>query len=430
MEARRDRLFFGSQITALFKIHMDNYFYVAILTLSVSAMCCIVFQLLTLSSLLFYANIFLSLVWFVIKTIQNILNSIKSHSYSTLGFICFAATLLVWAIIAIEIFITSKGTLSVDYLKSAVLNFLPLSLLVLATFGEYNRRAISVWTNALISLFIIVSILALATGFGLNYYAGGLTLNFTNPNLTGLVYSVSFIILLNAFLNNKRLLSKFYYAALALVSIVIVFLTRCRTALLAVFVSIALAYIQNRINQSGKGQGKLVLFIIFGPIVLISLYLTLAEGTNVLDVLQELYPGTKTLYTRTRPWIEGFKYFADSPLFGSYSKAYIEYAAEGMMPGFESGQLTFAALFGLIPFVLYLFVTLICGMKAFYSEEKKSFASKALFAFFFVSTLSLSGAFMGSNGYNSLSILPIATATPAKRKSFVRKTIETCRVRI
>lgn len=414
----------------LLSLSLDTIFYVVAFGVSALSLSLITINETAISSVCFYAGIATVMVWFVIKTIQIITSAIQTKNYWTISILGATIALVTGILMALEILITSNGQLAFDYLKPAVLNFLPIAMMILAVFGTYNQNFLNAFTKFFLTVFILATIVSLGSGIGRKYIAGGLTVNFANPNLTSLVYTVVFILFACWFFPEQNIFKKIAYGLFAAGSLTIVLMTRCRTALIAIFGSILIVFLHSKIKNSGKIDTIIVAGTILFPLVLICGYVILGKGTNFLTILQDLTPGEKSFYTRMRPWVDGLKYFSEHPIFGGYSEAYAVYLVDGMMPGFESGQLTFLSLFGLINYSFYVIVAFICGMHIFKSIDKYSSLSKCLFAFFFISTLSLSGPFMGGNGYNIVSMLPMAVSRPAKKYNFVRKDIPVFNIKI
>lgn len=178
-------------------------------------------------------------------------------------------------------------------------------------------------TNKLYSFTIKISFFILLTDLT-SYYllknretiANGITLNFGNPNQTGLWISIIFMFGLIIYSKEVSKIKKFIILVLSMLLIPIIIKTLSRNAILSILFLFLLIFYKKISHQKTFYKSSLIFVIILPCIFLIS-YLNLINSEFMKNFYFLVSEG-KSLTSRLTVWNFGTEIFLNSPIIGSY----------------------------------------------------------------------------------------------------------------
>ena len=337
--------------------------------------------------------------------------------------LCFLATNL--------IIVTSFMRFFISKCKSRTLLFIIIILCIILSFSHVALLAPSTVTNEYYTKVVLFSI-SLMNGFyflnsrinqsnltfifishivvsffylifynkGFSVFEGELllTLNFSNPNTTGafivntILYLLIFI--LSHGLNNKFLsfFIKFLCGCLVIGLFMLLQLTGCRSALLALIFFIIACFIDVCISDKiFKKKSVLLLFSIWA-FVFAMVYLSLKGDFNIGDFANET--AGKTSATRLRVWTDAIECINNNIFCGDYNKVF-----QNPLKQMHNTHLDIFASYGLIPFLLFI-VYLYKLLRKSASHTTNLMSRSALYAFMSCLILGIfeAGLVSGSTG--------------------------------
>lgn len=224
--------------------------------------------------------------------------------------------LLIIIILAFLSVLLVTDTASFDYLKKYIMFCCTLIFLFIVSRVVVDRGLVTFILMANFVLFIAY-LLFFAFG-GAPYYGGGLTMNFTNPNLLALWLLHTFLYLAVAMSYSDSRLSKVIFIIAIAITFVMIWETRTRSVLLSlsVFTILAALIIINRKFKFGKILSG---FLILYPLLFAAAYTSLIDYPSIINLLDFMASPGKSLDNRLSVWNDAFFVIRNNPFFGNYS---------------------------------------------------------------------------------------------------------------
>ncbi len=282
--------------------------------------------------------------------------------------------------------------LQVSYLKKWAVFISTLLFFHVVVHIEAGERAVF----PLLFLGAAPSLLYCAAFFFLEHevFSGGLTLGFSNPNLTGvyLMHAMLYLALLAYYTRYKLL--RLLCGGLFLVSLVILEETRCRSAMVGLAVFFLLAVVCLWLKPK-RFSAPVSAFFLLLPLLFALLYL-LANQIGLLSVLSPEGGDltSKSFTSRVIVWTEAMEFIGNHPLFGAYRE--ISETALGQR---HNIHLDVLASYGIPVFLLFAALLHVCVLPI--GEKADTPARQlALCAFFGIMAAGIfeAGLFSGTMG--------------------------------
>lgn len=306
--------------------------------------------------------IVLAIVWFMTQDQKAIVSNVITTSFLYVAFAIFVKRHNLnkqWLFIATACSIIAflNVTLSMfgdfDYYKKAIMFSVSMFWLVYVSCNHINKRTVDVllMINAIVSF---VYIYAYKTGgFALYEDAVLLTLNFPNPNQTGMFLLSSAMMLTLPVFSEKEVGYNVIIRAVSVVLIVallsLMYLTGCRSAYgaYAAFLILTLLEFITRFKFRLK-KWQIWLWSI-SPLIFAIIYVMFI-GSIDFDTSFGMKASGKDNTTRLAVWNSSFKTFWDWVLFGAYSS--IESIVK--FSHVHNTHLDVWMSYGIVPFILFV----------------------------------------------------------------------------
>ena len=332
--------------------------------------------------------IVLAIVWFMTQDQKAIVSNVITASFLYVVFAIFARRHKLnkqWLIIAaacsiIAVFNVTLSTLGdFDYYKKAIMFSVSMFWLVYVACNHISKRTVDVLLliNALVS---IVYIHAYNTGgFALYEDAVLLTLNFPNPNQTGMFLLSSAMMLTLPVVSEKEMGYNLIIRAVSVVLIVallsLLFLTGCRSAYgaYAAFLILTLLEFIPRFNFRLK---KWQIWLWALSSLMFAILYVMFIGSIDFDTSLGMESSGKDNTTRLAVWNSSFKTFWDWALFGAYAsiESIVKYSHV------HNTHLDVWMSYGIVPFILFV-ILLYKVTLASNNQANTRFQRMSLYAF-------------------------------------------------
>jgi lipopolysaccharide cholinephosphotransferase len=223
------------------------------------------------------------------------------------------------------------------------------------------------------------------------YYAGGLTLNFSNPNLTAMWILQTIFYLIITFLFCRKTYIRILLMIFIGFLIDLLIETRGRTSILALIAFISLAY-YILIRRKIIIKKYLVTPVILFPIIVVLIYFFFIK-TGIINYFGFIVSEGKSLYSREVIWSNALDAIKQNPFLGAY---YIISNGTGKSQ-MHNSHLDIWASYGIFVFVsLMIYIIRIVKSLINYSISKIQIIS--LLAFFSVIMMGMGEAALFSGG--------------------------------
>lgn len=236
----------------------------------------------------------------------------------------FDIYVLAFAVIAIigVIFtgITNSAVLmNFDYYRKYL-----LALSTVITF--YMASKISVSLKLVKIIRVISAILALL--YVIAYYllgkqatlAGGITLNFVNPNFAAMWLMIAVLYCIYNLLIVHSLTLKIFFCVLSGILVVMVNNTLARSAIMALFIFFVLLLIGS-VRKKYQFNNFVIVAVVLAPLIIGMLYMELVNNTKFLSFFSFMEGEGKSLLSRNKIWQSSLEILKNHLLFGDYFKA-------------------------------------------------------------------------------------------------------------
>ena len=356
----------------------------------------------------------LLIVYFIINMQSNIVSLLFSISFIILIILFFRLyfiyginktetidLFLLYSIIMIAFAATIDSTMSFVYLKKYILFCSTLIFLLIINKIEIGKKTVNFIfiINALIAIIYIYYVYYVKI-----YYTHiGLTLNFSNPNLTGIwiYHTILFLILATIFYKNKLLKLIYFVGSISLVYPMI--LTRSRTVLVSL-ICFSLLALFIWIRRNVKISKYFVVFILLTPLLSGGIYLKLLDSRKIA-IFDFLVSEGKSIESREAVWLNAFSQLKSNLFLGTYHE---------VTQQMHNTHIDILVSYGVIVFVLTMvFIARI--LLKISKQSNSKFNTISLIAFLSVIILGTFEAALFSGG-TGLYILSISLLLLAKLK--------------
>lgn len=310
----------------------------------------IIFQII-LNVLIVFFTIFkksqVSSIIFNFQFIILIATVVKMISRSKFNKKEFQNIILLFIIISFSFIFVLNGAnvVTFSYIKKVIFFSSALIFFFITTKINSNKKTVEIILklNIIIAIFYIINYLVMPR----DYIAGGLTFNFTNPNLTAmwLIHPAMYILLGTFFYNNK--LMRFICIALACMVIYFIYETGSRTTLISIITFIILiiyCLIKKRIKISNFLSSTLTLIPFIGSVI----YMIMIENKTI-NIFRFMESEGKSLTSRYDVWVNAFNAIKEKPITGDY---YGISQGTGMSQ-MHNSHIDILASYGIIVFILF-----------------------------------------------------------------------------
>jgi len=385
-------------------------------------------KLYYVSSFFHKGILFVIIFWFIFKIFYSLYFYFKNKKSPFLSFenIIFSLCLITITLSLIGIFISAKGR---SFNINSFNKFFMLleSVIVIACFstGKFSKHIMYVLIiGALISsmLLAILFLSGVANAHeGFNKWKG-LTLNYSNPNLAGLVTSTYILILIFGIFYIKNIILRILFGLLIIANSGLYFLTSARASIFAIFLALIfffLYFIFRKRNINLFVSYFLPLFpMIFAILYFIFYALYLPNGAY--SVSYDIVIFGKYLGSRYEVWRDAFT-LVSSPktfLFGTYYDG----CSSGALPHNHNGILDIFVTYGMLTFISFICFLSSCILKVLRKSNILILSSAfgIVFIFFtFLIGISESSPFYSSNGMFALWFSPLLMIRYPRGKSIL-----------
>lgn len=285
--------------------------------------------------------------------------------------------------------VSIKGEkINFDYYSKAIIFISTILMLYIVTKLSVNDIIVQtiLYINIVIAVLFVVAYFIL----GINTtIANGITLNFNNPNLTGLfvLHSALYVFISISFFNSRAF--KMFLFLIETLLIIIMFNTLSRACIMAYFFFILLTILKHRINIKSN---IFAFFISILPALVLIVYFIAIE-TNIITIFSFFSSEGKELASRYNIWISALTVLKDNLLLGNY---YLISDGSGRSQ-MHNIHLDVATSYGMIVFTLFI-IFLYQVIKKINIGKKNNSQIFALLAFFTIMFLSAFEAAFVSGG--------------------------------
>lgn len=179
--------------------------------------------------------------------------------------------------------------------------------------------------------------------------ANGITLNFPNPNLTGLWISVSFMFGIIKVVETHSKIRKIIFFLLIILLLPIVVKTLSRNVIISL-VFLGLLVIYGLVFKINKMSKYILLLILVFPFIFCFIYLA-CVNMPIMNKFYFLQSEGKTLNSRLYIWDYGLKHFLHYPLIGSYSQLIFDGNGGAQL---HNTALDISSKYGIIVYLLFI----------------------------------------------------------------------------
>jgi O-Antigen ligase. len=149
------------------------------------------------------------------------------------------------------------------------------------------------------------------------YYAGGITLNFSNPNLLAYWLLLMSMYLVLCFIYFNKIIIKIITLILISITVILIFQTKTRSALLALLI-FGLLIFTITINKKFKFGKILNLLLLLYPLIFSVIYYFNIHNKIIVEMFDSLTSPGKDLDSRYEAWNNSFNIIKNNLLFGNY----------------------------------------------------------------------------------------------------------------
>lgn len=311
-----------NKIFQIIKNEIDSILLIAIFSLSFLSILTLHFKLDTVSSIFFKMIFGFIGLWLVIKLILFLKQKLKEKlTFDCKVFLALSGLSILFLTISVLVsYITNKTNPTFNSLSYFIVLIFSILILLLVMYGKFNHIIFKVLIveSVLLSLIFLITF---ATGYSREWFGvksfSGLTLNFSNPNLAGIILSTLAIIIIYSIFAFKNKVLKYSLLVFAAIDLVLLIFTSARTPLLACGCA-AIATVIYFLLRKHNLALPISIAIVLAPIIFVGLYLLIFNGNlNSSISISEGKDATSRLFI----WVERLKQYSSTPrtiLFGDY----------------------------------------------------------------------------------------------------------------
>lgn len=314
-----------NKIFQIIKNEIDSIILIAIFSLSFLSILTLHFKLDTVSSVFFKMIFGFIGLWLVIKLIL----FLKQKPKEKLTFDCkmilvlSGLSILFLTISVLVSYITNKTNPTFNNLSYFVVLIFSILILLLVKFGKFNPIIFKalILESILLSLVFLITF---ATGYSREWSGvksfSGLTLNFSNPNLAGIILSTLAIIIIYSIFAFKNKVLKYSLLVFAAIDLILLIFTSARTPLLACGCA-AIVTVTYFLLRKHNLALPISIAVVLAPIIFVGLYLLIFNGNLNSSISSGAISEGKDATSRLFIWAERLKQYSATPrtiLFGDY----------------------------------------------------------------------------------------------------------------
>lgn len=228
--------------------------------------------------------------------------------------------------------------------------------------------------------------------------AHAITLNFSNPNQTGLWLSVAFMFGILKYMKERSKLKKIIFLGVTMMLLPLIIKTLSRNSLISIlFLVIMMIY--GSILKKRKLSKKIIILVIIFPLIFCYAYVILIN-TSFAENFSFLINEGKSLTSRLSIWNYGIKNFLEHPVVGNYSQ--LMFDGQGGAQLHNTG-IDICAKYGMIVYFIFIKFT----YDIINSINKKSFSKMQYLAICCFLSVIIQGIFEAGvySGYYGLDYL-------------------------
>lgn len=319
-----------NKIFQIIKNEIDSILLITIFSLSFLSILTLHFKLDTASSVFFKMIFGFIGLWFVIRLIL----FLKQKPKEKLTFDCkmiialSGLSILSLTISVLVSYIANKTNPTFNSLSYFVVLIFSILTLLLVMYGKFNNIIFKVLIveSVLLSLIFLITF---ATGYSREWSGvksfSGLTSNFSNPNLAGIILSTLAIIIIYSIFAFKNKVLKYSLLVFAGIDVVLLIFTSARTPLLAcgcAVIGIVIYFLFRKHNLNLP----ISIAVVLAPLIFIGLYLLIFSGSLNGSISSGVTNEGKDASSRLFIWVQQLKQYSASPrtiLFGDYLRLQI-----------------------------------------------------------------------------------------------------------
>lgn len=314
-----------NKIFQIIKNEIDSILLITIFSLSFLSILTLLFKLDTVSPVFFKMIFGFIGLWLVIKLIL----FLKQKSKEKLTFdrkmilALSGLSILFLTISALVSYIANKTYPTFSSLSYFTVLIFSILTLLLVMFGKFNPIIFKVLIveSVLLSLIFLITF---ATGYSRKWSGvksfSGLTLNFSNPNLAGIILSTLAIIIIYSIFIFKNKVLKYSLVVFAGIDVVLLIFTSARTPLLACGCAAIVTVIYFLLRKHNLAL-PISIAVVLAPIIFAGSYLLIFNGSLNSSISSGAINEGKDATSRLFIWVERLKQFSASPriiLLGDY----------------------------------------------------------------------------------------------------------------
>ena len=313
-------------IKSLFIEYIDSTFLSIIFILVFGSLAANILKVTNLSSLFFKMQFITLTCWFVIILVRAFLK-LRQHNYQRVNLICLVLCILIMCLgffsVLIDLVLNNQNIIREFDYYSKLLIFCEIIAFLFAMYDGQFKKMPFVLLKILTLIFSFLVIVLFFTGFartwsGLQQWRL-LTMNFSNPNIAGLVLAVSILLLFFTFFTSRNLIIKILSVLCSVLLLLLLYFTSSRTGLFATIISLPLAYFLKGIIK--KHPVTFNALLILFPLLFLSVYFiffTIKGGGYYIS--PTISNGAKSSDTRYDVWYIALNNINLNPFIGNYYK--------------------------------------------------------------------------------------------------------------
>lgn len=301
--------------------------------------------------------------------------------------------LLIFSIIAITIINITivADTISFNYFKKAFMFISTILFFYLISVIKINRKTVD---------FILKVNLVIATIYPFAYfilgikttYGGGLTFNFTNPNLVAMYIFHSILYCLLAFVYYRNMTIKVILIVITLSLIYLLNKTLSRACLIALMIFFGMSLFNSFTKNKIKLKRGISFILLISPLIMSIVYMQMIE-TGVINIFNFAVSEGKALTSRYGIWREAFYSIKRNLILGNY----YELSGGGGVSQMHNTHVDIIASYGVCVFILFIIILSIVVDKI-NNTPKNNFSKMSIFAFYSVIVMGTFEAALVSGG--------------------------------
>lgn len=357
---------------------------------------------------------------FMISFIVLLLYAAKRALFEKFSLTVVFLTMLAFFNVLVNALMSSETIWGFDYFKKV---FIFISFILFLHFS-YNDPVNGKTIEMVMIIPCIAGILLIISYYFLGNtatYARGITLNFSNPNFTGM-WLLHIAIYMFIFMTDseRNPLCRIVVAASFFITSWLIVLTLARSCLFGLILFVLLCLARKTFHIEFARKSSFILLIVLFPIIFVAVYLGIVEAEWFNEMFSFMVSPGKSLTSRKYIWGRAIEALSNHFVLGNYSGA-----SNGTgMAQMHNMELDVLVSYGLLPFCLFLDVlNYACKKTARVALQDKQYYALCGFLAIIVVGVFEAGIVAGAMGLNFLTAGLLVLAN-AERQSNTVKTQE------